>query len=236
MAEDRAIACPPAMRLVGPLDAGSCACQLSCMTRCSHDPLQRVGGVSGPSRRAALIAFVGAGMAMSGCSSPVPVPRIAVSNGRLICGDLSARCAVGRAGVRRDKVEGDGATPAGVFPLRALLFRPDRLQRVQTGLPVHAIAPDDGWCDDPAHPAYNRAVKLPFPASHEELWRRDHLYDLVIVVGHNDAPPISGKGSAVFLHVAAPDYAATAGCVALALPDLLAVAGHCGPETVIEIG
>jgi L,D-peptidoglycan transpeptidase YkuD (ErfK/YbiS/YcfS/YnhG family) len=181
-----------------------------------------------------MAAMIATGVAMSGCALS-PVDRLVVADGHLTCGGMHTRCALGRGGVRRDKVEGDGATPAGIFPLRSLLFRADRLAAVETGLPVRAIAPDDGWCDDPADPRYNRPVKLPFAASHEELWRADHLYDVLVVIGHNDAPPVPGRGSAVFLHVAAPDFSPTAGCVALALPDLLAVARRCGPDTVLEI-
>ncbi|MFM2043824.1 MAG: hypothetical protein RLY86_2400, partial [Pseudomonadota bacterium] len=113
-------------------------------------------------------------------------------------------CAIGRGGVRADKREGDGGTPVGAFPLRRVLYRPDRLAAPVTGLPVAPIAPDDGWCDDPAHPDYNRPVKRPFPASHEEMWRDDGVYDVVVVLGHNDDPPVAGMGSAVFLHVTRP--------------------------------
>lgn len=145
------------------------------------------------------------------------------------------RCALGRGGVRADKREGDGATPAGRFPLKRLYIRRDRISGVDTGLPATAIAADDGWCDDPARPEYNRPVKLPFGGSHERLFRDDHLYDLVIEIGHNDAPPVPGAGSAVFIHVAKPDYAPTDGCVALARDDLVALLAHWSPATEIEI-
>ncbi|HEY5346811.1 MAG TPA: hypothetical protein VIJ72_01360, partial [Rhizomicrobium sp.] len=79
-----------------------------------------------------------------------------------------------------------------------------------------------GWCDAPGDPSYNRPVRLPYPASAEQLWREDHVYDIIVVLGFNDDPVIAGKGSAIFLHLAKPDYAPTAGCVALALPDMLA--------------
>ncbi len=130
------------------------------------------------------------------------------------------RCALGRGGVRRDKREGDGATPVGVFPLRSVLFRPDRVPLPQTRLPVRALRPEDGWCDDAAHHRYNRRVALPFAAGHEALWRADHLYDLIVVIGYNDAPVAAGRGSAIFLHIAAPDYRPTDGCIATAYPDL----------------
>lgn len=144
-------------------------------------------------------------------------------------------CALGRGGVRADKREGDGATPVGAFPMRRVLYRPDRLAAPATRLPVTPIEPSDGWCDDPADPAYNRPVRLPHPARHEEMWREDGLYDVVVVIGHNDDPPVPGAGSAVFVHCLRPDGGPTAGCIALprdALVDLLA---ECGPETEVWV-
>lgn len=145
------------------------------------------------------------------------------------------RCALGRSGVSEDKHEGDGATPIGVFALKRLLVRTDRIANVSSMLLIQAISPDDGWCDDPAHPQYNRLVKLPFDASHEQLWRDDAVYDLVIEISHNDDPPVPGAGSAVFIHVAQADYAPTAGCVALARDDLLQLLPHWSNDTFIEI-
>jgi len=138
--------------------------------------------------------------------------------------------------VTSDKREGDGATPVGVFPLRALWYRPDRLAIPETGLALHPIAADTLWSDDPADPAYNRPVTPPYAASHERLWREDALYDLIAPLGYNDDPPIPGLGSAIFLHVARPDYGPTEGCVAIARDDLLALMRACGPETRIAIG
>lgn len=140
------------------------------------------------------------------------------------------RCAIGPAGPRRDKREGDGATPVGRFVFRQVLYRPDRVPAPQTRLPVRALSPEDGWCDDPADPQYNRPVRLPYPARHERLWLEEAVYDVIVVIGHNDDPPVPGKGSAVFLHVARPDYGPTEGCVALALDDLLSVLAEAGPE------
>ncbi len=133
------------------------------------------------------------------------------------------RCATGRAGISASKREGDGATPAGNFAMRFLLYRPDRGAAPRTGLPVRPIATDDGWCDAPADPAYNRLIQLPYPAGAEALWRADALYDLVVPLGYNDLPVVPGLGSAIFLHLATPDFAPTAGCVALARPDLITV-------------
>ena len=132
-------------------------------------------------------------------------------------------CAIGSDGVRSDKREGDGATPAGRFPLRRVLYRPDRMAPPRTALPIAPLSPHDGWCDDPGYPLYNQPLRLPHHARHEELWRADHVYDLIVILGHNDAPAVPGLGSAVFLHVAQRDYAPTAGCVAVASGDLLAI-------------
>jgi len=133
------------------------------------------------------------------------------------------RCALGRSGISDQKREGDGATPVGAFPIRRLLFRPDRETRPTTILPSVTISREDGWCDAPRDKAYNRPVHLPYPASAERLWRDDHLYDLLVVLGYNDDPVVPGQGSAIFLHLAAPDFAPTAGCVALKRDDLLTV-------------
>jgi L,D-peptidoglycan transpeptidase YkuD (ErfK/YbiS/YcfS/YnhG family) len=152
------------------------------------------------------------------------------------CETVTRRCALGKGGIKLEKREGDGATPAGSWELKRVLYRPDRLPRgVDTALPASALTPSDGWCDDPAHPDYNRPVTLPFGASHEVLWREDGVYDVIGVLGHNDDPPLPGLGSAVFLHVARPDYSPTEGCVALALPDLLELLRAAGPGTRFSI-
>jgi L,D-peptidoglycan transpeptidase YkuD (ErfK/YbiS/YcfS/YnhG family) len=87
-------------------------------------------------------------------------------------------------------------------------------------LSVAPLQPHDGWCETPDDPDYNRLVRLPHPAAAETMWRDDHLYDVVVVVGYNDAPVVAGKGSAIFIHLARANFTPTAGCVALALPDL----------------
>ena len=142
------------------------------------------------------------------------------AGGRLVVGGHAFRVALGRGGVRADKQEGDGATPAGLLPLRRVLYRADRVPPPDCAVPLEPIAPDDGWCDDPAARDYNRQIRLPHDAGHEALWRTDGVYDIVGVLGWNDAPVQRGLGSAIFLHVARADYAPTDGCVALAIEDL----------------
>lgn len=144
-------------------------------------------------------------------------------DGFLALGPVLVRAAIGRGGIAREKREGDGATPAGLLALRRVLFRADRLAPPACAVPREPVAPDDGWCDDPASPDYNRMIRLPHAARHERLWRDDALYDVVGVLGWNDDPAVRGRGSAIFLHVARPGHAPTEGCIALDLPDLLAV-------------
>ena len=159
------------------------------------------------------------------------------ADGRCDIGGRRVRCALGPAGMvaAAGKREGDGATPIGTWPMLRVLYRADRGPPPRTGLPVQAIAPDDGWCDDPADPAYNRPVKLPYPASAERMWREDGVYDLVVVLGHNHDPPAPGLGSAIFLHLARDDYSPTQGCIALARPDLEAVLALAGPGAAVEV-
>ena len=161
----------------------------------------------------------------------------AFSDGRFIHGDRELRCALGRSGVIEAdaKREGDGASPLGRWPIRRALWRPDRLDRSETVLPVQPIGADDGWCDDPADRAYNRPVRLPYPARHEIMRREDALYDVVVILGHNDDPPVPGLGSAIFLHCAKPGWPPTEGCVALDRTDLLAVLAEVRPGDVLEI-
>ena len=156
-------------------------------------------------------------------------------DGWLVHGEARFRCALGRAGIAAEKREGDGATPAGRFPLRRLYYRADRLPPPTTGLPVSVITERDGWCDYGTCKNYNSLVSLPHDGSHETLWRDDGRYDLVIQIGHNDDPTVAGMGSAIFVHVAAADYAPTEGCVALAADDLESVIADCDSSTHLLI-
>lgn len=133
------------------------------------------------------------------------------------------------------KREGDGATPLGCFHLLGVFYRPDRTARPATRLPVIAIRPAWGWCDDSADRNYNRRVVLPYPASHERLWRDDALYDLVVVLDYNVSARKRCAGSAIFMHVARPGFLPTEGCVALAPADLARVLARLGPGARITV-
>jgi L,D-peptidoglycan transpeptidase YkuD (ErfK/YbiS/YcfS/YnhG family) len=150
-------------------------------------------------------------------------------------GGRCIRAALGRGGISAFKREGDGGTPIGRFPIRMVLYRPDRVARPQTDLPVRAIRSADGWSDDPADANYNRLIRLPAKGSAERLTRDDHLYDVVLVLGHNDGPRVRGRGSAIFLHLAKPGYSTTEGCVAVSRADMDALLRAARPGATVEI-
>lgn len=137
------------------------------------------------------------------------------------CGNLRFPCALGRTGTRVLKREGDGATPLGTFRLSHAYYRADKALRPQTLLPMRRLRREDGWCDAAGDRNYNRLIRHPYPASAEHLWRKDGLYDLIVVLDYNERPRIAGRGSAVFLHVVTPGLAPTEGCIALRRADLL---------------
>jgi len=143
--------------------------------------------------------------------------------GSLSFAGLTAKCALGGAGITHNKAEGDNATPAGRLALRRLWYRPDREVCPQTGLPTRAITQDMGWSDSADDPQYNRCVRLPHGFGHERLWRDDRLYDLYVELGWNDDPPRPGAGSAIFLHLEKNDFQPTRGCVAIARDTMLAL-------------
>src|SRR5580693_4345717 len=158
------------------------------------------------------------------------------SEGWLFAGPLTAPIALGRSGIKADKREGDGGTPRGRFhPLR-LWWRADRLPRPRTLLPVRRIGPGDAWCEDPQDRRYNQPFRRSANEPGDRLRRADGLYDMIIEIDHNTRPRVAGRGSAVFIHVARPGFAPTAGCVALTTSALRHLLARLGPRTRIVIG
>ena len=145
-------------------------------------------------------------------------------------GDITCHAAIGKNGMisAADKKEGDGMTPLGTWPIRCLYYRPDRITLPSCRLKTIPITKEIGWCDDPSHDAYNRHVVLPFPTSHEMMWRDDSAYDVVIPLGYNDDPAMPGRGSAIFFHLLhdgkdRTEAPYTAGCVAIPRDIMLAI-------------
>lgn len=173
-------------------------------------------------------------------------------------GPLTMRCGLGRSGMTHMKREGDGATPIGRWQVLRLLFRPDRRQgffgsSILRG--AEQLRPNDGWCDAVGDRNYNRTVRLPYPASAETMWRQDALYDLVVILGHNQKPRVQGGGSAIFMHLAREigdgctmsepaarsenrkdgQIAPTAGCVSLRRRELAIVLSYLRPGATVRV-
>ena len=147
---------------------------------------------------------------------------------RLTYGKLDLSCRIGKSGATPmiEGREGDAMTPLGEYHLRFGFYRADRLTKPRSNLTFRPIREDDGWCDAPDDPAYNRFIRLPYAASHEKLWREDGAYDIILVMSHNDSPPVPNLGSAVFIHIAQPDDRQTLGCIALAPEEMVKLLPH----------
>jgi len=157
------------------------------------------------------------------------------SQGWLRGGALLVPVALGRSGVRANKREGDGGTPCGRFRAVRLWWRADRLPRPRTSLPLRRIGPAEAWCEDPTDRRYNRPFRRSANEPGDRLWRDDALYDIFLELDHNTRPRVGGRGSAVFVHIARPGLAPTAGCIALHRHDLLALVGRITRKTRIIV-
>jgi L,D-peptidoglycan transpeptidase YkuD (ErfK/YbiS/YcfS/YnhG family) len=155
--------------------------------------------------------------------------------GWLSAGGWYIKVGLGRSGIKANKREGDGATPAGRYRLVRLWWRPDRIPRPRTLLPVRRIGVLDGWCEDPSDRRYNRAIRISREQPGDRLWRADALYDLIIEIDHNQRPRVSGRGSAIFLHVARADLSPSAGCISAPINALRRFVARLGPQTRLII-
>jgi L,D-peptidoglycan transpeptidase YkuD (ErfK/YbiS/YcfS/YnhG family) len=174
-------------------------------------------------------------------NGPLPCIRVRAAAGNprrgwLTAAGLTVPVALGRGGIKADKREGDGGTPRGTFQPRQLWWRADRHPRPKTHLPIRAIRPEDGWCEDPRSRHYNQPIRLEGDQDGDRLTRADHLYDVIVEIDHNTSPRIAGRGSAVFLHLARPDFSPTAGCVSMTRSAMLRLLERLGPQTQIMIG
>ena len=158
------------------------------------------------------------------------------ARGWLTAGPFRLPCALGPAGIVRRKREGDKGTPAGRFRLLWGFYRPDRVRPVASGVALKPMRPDQGWCEDPASPRYNRPVRLPAADATDRMWRDDRLYDLTFVLDQNFTRRAKGRGSAIFFHLAREGLTPTAGCVAISSADMRKLAPHLRRGAVMEIG
>jgi L,D-peptidoglycan transpeptidase YkuD (ErfK/YbiS/YcfS/YnhG family) len=149
--------------------------------------------------------------------------------------NLKFRCALGKAGIKKKKKEGDNVTPKGTFKITKMYYRQDKIKNITSLIKKIKIKNNMGWCDDPNSIHYNKQIKLPNKFSHEKLYRKDNLYDLFLVLNYNTNPVIKNKGSAIFLHITNNSYKKTKGCIALKRGDLIQLVSKIRKNTKIKI-
>ena len=149
--------------------------------------------------------------------------------------DFKFKCALGKAGIGNKKSEGDNITPKGDFKIVKIYYRKDKLNKLSSKFTLTKIMKNIGWCDDPKNKKYNQPIKLPTKYNHEILYRRDNIYDLILVLNYNMKPTIKNKGSAIFIHVAKKNYKKTAGCIALKKADLICLVKEIKKNTRVII-
>jgi L,D-peptidoglycan transpeptidase YkuD (ErfK/YbiS/YcfS/YnhG family) len=135
--------------------------------------------------------------------------------------NLKFRCALGKAGIGKKKIEGDSITPRGKFNIVKIYYRSDRVKKISSKYRLIKISKNMGWCDDPNSKKYNQLINLPTKYTHEKLYRKDNVYDLLVVLNYNMKPIIKNKGSAIFIHISRQNYKKTSGCVAIKKAHLM---------------
>lgn len=149
--------------------------------------------------------------------------------------NLKFRCALGKAGIGKKKKEGDCVTPKGKYKIIKVFYRADRIKRIKSNFRLYKIKKDMGWCDDPLSKNYNKLIKLPSKFGHEKLYRKDKLYDLILVLNYNLKPILKNKGSAIFIHITNTNYKETKGCVGLKKRDLIFILNDIKKNITVKI-
>ena len=152
----------------------------------------------------------------------------------LIVDDFKFKCCIGKNSLKKHKIEGDKATPIGVFKINKLYYRADTVEKPITNLKTKIIKKNMGWCNDPKNKLYNKEIKINKLIKHEKLFRKDNKYDYFMVINYNQTKPIPFKGSAIFLHLT-KTYKPTAGCIAIKKNDFLVLVKLIKKEIKINI-
>ena len=149
--------------------------------------------------------------------------HILINKKYLIYNQYKVKCAVGKRGIGLKKKEGDLITPIGLYKIKYILYRKDRIKKIQSKLKKVVIKKNMGWCDDPKSKKYNKLINFPYDYSFEQLFKKENIYDIILVLNYNMRPVKKNKGSAIFIHVAKKNYRRTQGCVAVKKSDLLKI-------------
>ena len=161
--------------------------------------------------------------------------HIYIKNKKLSINHYKVKCAVGKRGIGIKRREGDLITPKGKYKIKCIYYRKDRVTNFKSKLPKFPILKDMGWCDDPASKKYNKLVKFPYQFRAEKFFRKDNIYDIVLVLNYNLNPIIKNKGSAIFIHIAKKNYKKTEGCVAIKKFELLKILKKIKKNTKVKI-
>ncbi len=161
--------------------------------------------------------------------------HILINNKNLIYKNYKAKCAVGKRGIGYKRKEGDLITPKGKYKIKYILFRKDRVKKIQSKIKKIVIRKNMGWCDDPKSKNYNKIIKLPSEYNFEKLYRKENIYDIILVLNYNMNPIVKNKGSAIFIHVAKRNYNKTEGCVAIKKKSLLKIIKELKNNTLVKI-
>lgn len=149
--------------------------------------------------------------------------HILVNKKYLTYKNYKVKCTIGKRGIGYKKKEGDQITPLGRYKIKYILYRKDRVKKIRSKIKTIAIRKNMGWCDDPKSKNYNKLIKFPSSFSFEKLYKKENIYDIILVLNYNMGPIIKNKGSAIFIHVAKKNYKKTKGCVALKKIHLLKI-------------
>jgi L,D-peptidoglycan transpeptidase YkuD (ErfK/YbiS/YcfS/YnhG family) len=145
------------------------------------------------------------------------------------------RCALGKTGIGKKKIEGDNITPKGLYKIVKIYYRKDRIKKISSKFELIKITKNIGWCDDPNSEKYNQIINLPTKYSYEKLYRKDNIYDLILVLNYNMNPVVKNKGSAIFIHIAKQEYQPTQGCIALKKGNLIKLISKINKNIAIKI-
>ena len=161
--------------------------------------------------------------------------HIYINNKFISYNNYKAKCAIGKRGISIKKKEGDLVTPKGTFKIKEIFYRKDRVQSLITRLKKNIIRKNMGWCDDPKSKNYNKLIYFPFKYSAEKLYRRENIYDILLVLNFNMNPIRKNKGSAIFMHVAKKNFQPTQGCIALNKTELIKLVKSIKKNTAVKI-